>query len=76
MRSKLKKDLSTKDNRDFWAGVENAAKEFRELPQWEQDMLNRRWDEIHESYKNQVPTCHHCGAKLGNRSKCFPCYGG
>ena len=74
MPGKLKRNMSTKENRDFWAGVEKAADEFKKLPQWQQDMLNQKWDEIHEGYKNHVPTCHHCGQET--KGRCYSCYGG
>jgi hypothetical protein len=74
MAGKLKRNTSTKESRDFWAGVDRACDEFHKLPQWEQDMLKRRWDEIHEGYRNQVPTCNHCGQET--RGRCYSCYGG
>ena len=75
MQNKLKRNMRTKENRKFWAGVEKASEEFKKLPQWEQDMLKSKWDKIHEEYANRVPTCHHCGADLHGRARCFPCYG-
>ncbi|KKN92348.1 hypothetical protein LCGC14_0208390 [marine sediment metagenome] len=74
MRSKLKRDMSTKKSRDFWAGVERACNEFHKLPQWQQDLLKHRWEEIHKEYENRVPTCYHCGQETGG-SRCYPCYG-
>ena len=69
----LKRDMSTKKIRDFWAGVQKGAEEFRKLPQWQQNILKLRWDKTHEEY-NYVPTCHHCGQET--RGRCYPCYGG
>lgn len=70
---KLKRDMSTKKSRDFWAGVRKASDEFHKLPEWHKNALLQRWDEIHEGYRNTVPTCHHCGQE--RKGRCRSCYG-
>lgn len=73
MPSKLKRNMSTKKSRDFWAGVQRACDEFHKLPQWQQDGFKRRYEELQESWKNTVPTCNHCGQET--RGRCYSCYG-
>jgi hypothetical protein len=72
MPAKLKRDKSTKENRDFWAGVEKAAEEYRKLPKWQRELMERRYEEMRENW-DQTPTCRHCGQEV--KGRCRACYG-
>jgi len=73
MPNKLKRNMDTKENRDFWDGVKRASKEYRNLPKWQRELMECRRAEMKEQW-GQTPTCLHCGQET--RGRCYSCYGG
>lgn len=72
MPSKLKRSMKTKKNRDFWAGVDRACKEYKGLPKWQREIMEARRADMEEGWK-QPATCAHCGQET--KGRCRPCYG-